>query len=404
MANQPTPSRPWFRLASMPRAAAPESTPAPAPAPAPEPRPALIRPAFRALAPSQPTQPQGQPTPPLPAAAAPPAVTAPPAPAAAPPVVPFSARMPALGLRPVVVTSTTTSVSNYPTEGVSAPSSSLPTTAAGSSYTVKSPPKAAVPSSASTITTTTSTTTAPTTATARVPSPTQSPKPKTNAQPPSPLALPPSRLKAQTESEQRIPMEAEQKTVLVQKTIDKPKSWVGGNVDSQWEYSEAYKPSIGHNGRQEVHKDLEAKEKEKGSRKKHSDSEEAGMRVITIAGDNKGAFMELIKSPNKHEVVENSHFLHVNKGNPTTRILGSDSEIYSGSDKEGNPKKDKSHKGKVATTQPMQAFMNSNVQGINNSIVYQCSYNHHDPGVHLSLSRKPSGEFHVKDHGNGDRN
>lgn len=196
-----------------------------------------------------------------------------------------------------------------------------------------------------------------------------------------------------TDRERKIPEEAEQKTVLVQKTIEKPKPWLGGN-------GETYKPSFIRNGNQEVPRDVETKEKEKGSRKQLSDSEELGMRVITIAGENKGAYMEIIQSPKKNQVGDKPHLLH-NKGNSQIRNHGSDSESSSGSDKEGKKKKDKGQKGKVTSSLPMSAFMNSNVQSVNNSILYNCSCTQHDPGVHLSLSRKPFSEFQVKDRING---
>ncbi|KAM3746678.1 hypothetical protein ACB098_06G219500 [Castanea mollissima] len=405
MANQPTPARPWFRLASIARPAAPTPIPTPAPAPAPapaqapEPRPPLvIRPTFRPLAPSQPTQPQ-EPTPPPPATAPPASTVAPPASAVAPPPaaalprsfaapIPTPAPAPAPGpvvtARPIFATSSVPSspvqrasapaapsftmnqvpVVSQPQTRVSAPSSSVQTSpvtkAVPSSSSVRTSPIAkeaptqAFPNVKAATTSYDTTTIKPAAQT-----PPQSPKPKPTAPPPSPLNLPPTRLKAETETEQRIPLEAEQKTVLVQKTIEKPKPWLGGIADSQWEHSEHYKPSYVHSGKHEEHKEVEIKEK--GSYKKLSDSEEAGTRVITIAGENKGAFMELIRSPKKHDGSDKSNSLQVKKGITTTGIQGSDSESYSSSDKEGKPKKDKSHKG--ANTVPMSAFMNSNVQG-----------------------------------------
>jgi hypothetical protein len=185
--------------------------------------------------------------------------------------------------------------------------------------------------------------------------------------------------------------EPEQKTVLVQKTIERPKPWLGGNGGDQTNYN---KPSIIRNG---VEQDVESKEKGSHHRKKVSDSEEMGMRIITLAGENKGAIMELIRSPQKHGVGD--HHNKKGMGNATkTQSRGSDSESSNtSSDKEGNPKKDKSQKGKAKTSLPMKAFTNSNVQSINNSLLYNSSCTHHDPGVHLALSRKPSGEFQVKD-------
>ncbi|KAM3698875.1 hypothetical protein ACJW31_06G219500 [Castanea mollissima] len=405
MANQPTPARPWFRLASIARPAAPNPIPTPAPAPAPaqapEPRPPLvIRPTFRPLAPSQPTQPQ-EPTPPPPATAPPASTVAPPASAVAPPPaaalprsfaapIPTPAPAPAPAPGPVVTARpifATSSVPSSPVQRASAPAApsftvnqvpvvSQPQTrvSAPSSSVQTSPVTKAVPSSSS-VRTSPIAKEAPTQAFPNVKAattsydtttikpaaqtPPQSPKPKPTAPPPSPLNLPPTRLKAETETEQRIPLEAEQKTVLVQKTIEKPKPWLGGIADSQWEHSEHYKPSYVHSGKHEGHKEVEIKEK--GSYRKLSDSEEAGTRVITIAGENKGAFMELIRSPKKHDGSDKSNSLQVKKGITTTGIQGSDSESYSSSDKEGKPKKDKSHKG--ANTVPMSAFMNSNVQG-----------------------------------------
>lgn len=456
MANQPTPARPWFRLASIARPAAPTPTPTPAPAPAPapaqapEPRPPLvIRPTFRPLVPSQPTQPQ-EPTPPPPATAPPASTVAPPASAVAPPpaaVVPrsFAAPIPTPAPAPApapapgpVVTArpifSTSSVPSSPVQRASAPAApsstvnqvpvvSQPQTrvSAPSSSVQTSPVTRAVPTSSS-VRTSPIAKEAPTQAFPSVKAATtsydttnaqliskpaaqtspQSPKAKPTAPPPSPLNLPPTRLKAETETEQRIPLEAEQKTVLVQKTIEKPKPWLGGIADSQWEHSEHYKPSYVHGGKHEGHREVEIKEK--GSYRNLSDSEEAGTRVITIAGENKGAFMELIRSPKKLDGSDKSSSLQVKKGITTTGIQGSDSEGYSSSDKEGKPKKDKSHKGyKGANTVPMNAFMNSNVQGVNNSIVYNSSYNHHDPGVHLTLSRKASGGFQAKERVNGDK-
>lgn len=434
MANQPTPARPWFRLASIARPAAPTPTPAPAPAPAPaaapapEPRPPLvIRPTFRPLAPSQPTQPQ-EPTPPPPAAAPPASAVAPPPAAAV--TRPFATPAPAPAPAPVISARpifSTSSVPSSPVQRVSAPAAPSSTVSQVSQPQTRvsapsSPVTKAVPSASSVRTspiakeaptqsfpnvkaaTTSYDTTAPSLKTIKpaAQTPPQSPKPKPTAPPPSPLNLPPTRLKAETETEQKIPLEAEQKTVLVQKTIEKPKPWLGGNADSQWEHSEHYKPSFFHSGKQEGHKEVEIKEKD--SYKKLSDSEEAGTRVITIAGENKGAFMELIRSPKKLDGSDKSKSLQVKKGITTTGIRGSDSESYSSSDKEGNPKKDKSQKGNKGTNSvPMNAFMNSNVQGVNNSIVYNSSYNHHDPGVHLTLTRKASGGFQAKERVNGDR-
>ncbi|KAG6725669.1 hypothetical protein I3842_02G043200 [Carya illinoinensis] len=161
-------------------------------------------------------------------------------------------------------------------------------------------------------------------ATARVPSPIQ----------------PPKTIEPIGELEQKIPTEVLQKDVVVRKTI----------------------------GRKEVSKE----NKTKGM--------EVGTRVITIAGENKGSFVKVIQSSKKREVV------HKNE-NPKTESHGNDWENSTSSDEAvGNLKKDKSHKGKVTSSMPMRAFVSRNVQSINNSILYNSSCTHNDPGVHLDLS------------------
>lgn len=337
MANPP-PVRPWFRLASIRSNPAPFSAPAPGPAPGPAPAPA-------------PSQPPQEPRTNLPFRTA----SAPSSPQTQPPQEP----------------------SSQPNKS----SSSLPTSPVQkATVTTSSPEKK-----------NNNDTRVPT------PSPTHSPKiikqserspmhsPKTNninkptAPPPSPLTLPPSQLKP----EPNIPEQPEPKTVLVQKTIDRPKPSHNNHT------SESHKNQ--NNGHQYHHgKQQQSGSKEKGGHRKHSESEESGMRVITIAGENRGAYMELIQSPKKHE----AKYLH-KKGNSNVNVDGVESENLSG--EEGNV--NKNHKGRTTSSFPMAAYMNSNVQCVNNSLLYHTSCSHHDPGVRLSLSKKPFGEgFHVKEH------
>ncbi|KAM5555741.1 vegetative cell wall protein gp1 [Rosa sericea] len=469
-------------------APAPAPTPAPAPAPAPTPAPApVVRPTLRPLAPPPPAEPTPPPpaarapTPPAPAAPTPtprpPAVRAPtpPAPTASTP----TPRPPAVAPPPVAaapapppplaVTSTTASVPSSPARGVSsAPSAASPPATAiaitSASSVPSSPGKVApsstsgVPSPRSRVTTSVSdypatsravpppqtsppkpaaatisvprqTYSPPKPSTAREPSPSyippprtlkpvnntppQSPtRPKPTAPPPSPLKLPPSQLRSSTadQTDQRIPLEAEQKTVLVQKTIDqKPTSWFSTGVSKQDHDSTRESQRPGNHAHH-------AKQEEKITKKKlSSDSEEApGMRVITLAGDNKGAYMELTRSPNKHHEQrgEHSHYLfkkgHNGKSAQTIGSHESDKSYSSSSSgEEGKPKmKDKSHhkgiKAGSSSQLPLSSFTNSNVQGINSSIVYNSSCTHHDPGVHLALTRKPNEDgFDVKSHVNG---
>lgn len=133
----------------------------------------------------------------------------------------------------------------------------------------------------------------------------------------------------------------------------------------------------------------EAVKKDKGGQQKASNSDSSddfGMSVLTLAGENKGAIMEL--SPSRKTYSPQSL---QKKGIPKAWSSEDDGE-KSGSEsgKKGDRMQNKSL--------PMTAFMNSNVQGVNNSILHNASCTHHDPGVHLVFSRKTNGSngFHIK--------
>ncbi|XP_058224631.1 uncharacterized protein LOC131333861 [Rhododendron vialii] len=466
MASQQPPARPWFRLASMARpASAPTPAPAPPPAPsagppAPQPRPTFVRPivtptfitpvtqppppqepispppppsapqapvppspqrATQATAPPPPEPRQPTAPPPSPIVPAPPrAVVAPPSP---PPPV---ATTPSVLTSPIIKASTPSPKSSPPTSTTLqiAPSSLPPSPKPRASYVPSSPlptkplspsPAAPAPPSPIPVVAPTAITTAWVPTQTRFPKigeltqpkapspPPKVPSPQIHplAHPPSPLTLPPAQFKSDTEHHANIPPEAEQKTILVQETIGTtPKVYVSGKKI----------PGIAMNRKQDLTRDNKAKEHD--HYKKLSDSEEFGMRVITIAGENKGAIMELGPTPNsqkKHEFGGgNPPGLHMKgdpKGSRGGGKLGSDGS--NSSNEEGRIKsKDKSDKTMAPiSSPPLKAFMNSNVQGVNNSILFNSSCTHHDPGVHLSLSRKPNGGgghgIHIKDRTNG---
>ncbi|KAM7474484.1 hypothetical protein LguiB_021727 [Lonicera macranthoides] len=84
-----------------------------------------------------------------------------------------------------------------------------------------------------------------------------------------------------------------------------------------------------------------------------------GVKVITLAGDNEGATVKLSSSRNKGYSVEIS-------------------------DEEGN-----------SNQNPGVGFeINSSVQGVNNSILYNSSLTHQSPGVHLTVYSKANGACH----------
>lgn len=86
-----------------------------------------------------------------------------------------------------------------------------------------------------------------------------------------------------------------------------------------------------------------------------SDGKDSDTRVITMAEENRGAFMEVIQSDKNnntrhhHQIRQNKDTLNeedtTNNKNPKIKSMGTRSVM------------------------PMKAFFNSNVQGINNSIM-----------------------------------
>jgi hypothetical protein len=254
-----------------------------------------------------------------------------------------------------------------------------------------------------------------TTTTSRVPVPTQSPKTikqtvhspihspnaKSRSSPPSPLTLPPSQFKTH-EEQSKIPVEPEPKAVLVQKTVGMPNPWHNGNGELHRETQhhsngEFHRENKNHSNSSVHGKHVTVKGRETSKEKKFSDSEDSGMRVITIAGENRGAYMELIQSQKKKQ----PNYLHKKGNSNNIKVDGGESESSSAEEGKIN-KKDKNHKGRTKSSFPMAAYMNSNVQCVNNSLLYHASCSHHDPGVRLSLSKKPFGEgYHVKEHVDG---
>ncbi|KAI3493379.1 hypothetical protein L1887_41768 [Cichorium endivia] len=356
-AQQGAPSRPWFRLATMVRPP-PAPTPQPEQAP-PPPRPAFIRPAFSQTFRAPPTVPPPQTT------VTPPAVS-PPRPTATLPA--------ANGVAP---TSPPQPPAARPSPPRKEPSSSTPRTSplqqSRPPSPAPTPPPPPQPSySPPTITRShTPTYSPPTSVRPLEKNSPPSPPIKPVSHPPSPLALPSPQIKP----------EYEQKTMVVQETKEIPKNLdngINGDIrrhSGNWGTRNPKKPETS---------------------KKQSDSEDFGMRIITIAGENKGAIMELSPKFGKktRSFGDNPHRLQMTKDNPS---VPSDGE-KSGSNSDGKSKAtNKNHKSKSPL---MSAVMNSNVQGVNNSILYNCSTTHHDPGVHLSLSRKPGGAhgFYRKDH------
>ncbi|CAH9099646.1 unnamed protein product [Cuscuta europaea] len=109
--------------------------------------------------------------------------------------------------------------------------------------------------------------------------------------------------------------------------------------------------------------------------------------IITLAGENKGAIMELSPMRPKHGFI----------GIP----LRLQQERADGDEKGGKllktgEKSNNNDDNRKQSPAGRTAFVNNNVQGINNSFLHGTSIHHRDPGVHLSISSKHGGNRYVK--------
>lgn len=98
--------------------------------------------------------------------------------------------------------------------------------------------------------------------------------------------------------------------------------------------------------------------------------------VITLAGENRGASMQLGSESAKREGT-----VHIHRGykiNPDE----SHTEGEMSSEEQG------SQDSKTGEEQESKAYVNSNVQSVNNSIMFNSSITERDPGVQLALTRE----------------
>lgn len=96
--------------------------------------------------------------------------------------------------------------------------------------------------------------------------------------------------------------------------------------------------------------------------------------AINIKGENIGAVMEIVESSKREGG-------HVIKKKETTRGILNNNDI--GNDQ--NNEASKTHNSSM----PTNTFLNSNFQSVNNSLLYNATLAHRDPGLHLAFSRNP---------------
>ncbi|KAM3362524.1 mucin-5AC [Capsicum galapagoense] len=105
------------------------------------------------------------------------------------------------------------------------------------------------------------------------------------------------------------------------------------------------------------------------------------VNLITLAGDNRGASMQL--GPDSSTKGERVHIHRGYKSNP-------DESADVTTDGEEKRSKD----AKATEDQTIAAYVNCNVQGSNNSISCNSSITERNPGVHMSIPRLPSESIH----------
>ncbi|PWA76496.1 pirin-like protein [Artemisia annua] len=171
--------------------------------------------------------------------------------------------------------------------------------------------------------------------------------------------------------------------------LNEPVVWLGEYflMNTEIEVEQAYQDLRDCKNGFEMAEEWKIKKPE--THKKHLDTEDhVGKSVITIAGDNQGASMKL--TPFSHPKHVHGNNVHIHRHDPTTSKIGD------------TPKTDSEAENKRQNSNTLlrTSFLNSNVQGVNNSILYNSNIAHHDPGIHLTLSTKSKGDhkFRPEEH------
>lgn len=105
--------------------------------------------------------------------------------------------------------------------------------------------------------------------------------------------------------------------------------------------------------------------------------EEGPVSVITLAGDNRGASMQLGSNS-----LKKGKAVHIHRGYK----LNTDESADATTDAEGRQPND----ARTMKDQELEAYMNCNVQGLNNSITFDSSIEAKSPGIHMSIPRMSS--------------
>ncbi|XP_049391808.1 flocculation protein FLO11-like [Solanum stenotomum] len=109
--------------------------------------------------------------------------------------------------------------------------------------------------------------------------------------------------------------------------------------------------------------------------------EEGPVSVITLAGDNRGASMQLSSNSSRK-----GKAVHIHRGYK----LNADETADATTDAEGTSKGKQTNDARTTKDQELEAYMNCNVQGLNNSITFDSTIEGKNPGIHMTFPRMPS--------------
>ncbi|TMW94234.1 hypothetical protein EJD97_010559 [Solanum chilense] len=109
--------------------------------------------------------------------------------------------------------------------------------------------------------------------------------------------------------------------------------------------------------------------------------EEGPVSVITLAGDNRGASMQLSSNSSRK-----GKAVHIHRGYK----LNADESTDAKTDAEGTSKGKQTNDERTMKDQGLEAYMNCNVQGLNNSITFDSTIEGKNPGIHMIFPRMPS--------------
>nr|XP_016490585.1 PREDICTED: uncharacterized protein LOC107810334 [Nicotiana tabacum] len=109
--------------------------------------------------------------------------------------------------------------------------------------------------------------------------------------------------------------------------------------------------------------------------------EEGPGSVITLAGDNRGASMQLGSDSSRKEGA-----IHIRRGYK----LNPDESADATTDAEGNSEGRRPKDVRTMEGQEIEAYLNCNVQGMNNSITFDSAIEAKNSGIHMLFPRMPS--------------